>query len=124
MDKIFIDQLKLQTIIGIHDWEREQKQTILLDIEIAYDIKAASYSDKIIDSIDYFTVCERLKTLADHHSYQLVESFAEEISRIILQEFSSPWVKIKITKPEAVPEAKGVGVIIVREQQNKREVHA
>lgn len=114
MDKIFINQLQLETVIGIHDWEREQKQAIILDIEIACSIAQAVKSDQIKDCIDYFSVCERLKKLADQHHYQLVESFAEEASRIILQEFSAPWVKIKLSKPDAVNEAKGVGIIIER----------
>ncbi len=114
MDKIFINQLQLETVIGIHDWEREKKQTIILDIEIACSIEHAVKSDQIKDCIDYFSVCERLKKLAYSHNYQLVESFSEEVSRIILQEFSAPWVKIKLSKPDAVNEAKGVGIIIER----------
>lgn len=114
MDKIFINQLQLQTVIGIHDWEREKKQTVILDIEIACSIKQAVKSDQIKDCIDYFSVCERLKKLADSHNFQLVESFAEEVSRIILQEFSAPGVKIKLSKPGAVNEANSVGVIIER----------
>ena len=117
MDKIFINQLQLQTIIGIHDWERENKQNIILDIEIAYSLSNAAKSDNINDTIDYFSVCERLKTLAENHHYQLVESFAEEVSRIILHEYSASWVKIKLSKPEAVNEAIGVGILIERERR-------
>ena len=119
VDKVFINQLQLQTIIGIHDWEREQVQTIILDIEIACNTKAAAQSDKIDDCIDYFSVCERLKQLADKHSFQLVESFAEEVSRIILEEFSAPAVTIKLSKPEAVKEAQGVGIIIERQKEKQ-----
>ena len=114
MDKIFINQLQLETVIGIHDWEREKKQVIILDIEIACSTAQAVKSDQIEDCIDYFSVCEQLKKLAYSHNYQLVESFAEEVSRIILQEFSAPWVQIKLSKPDAVNEAKGVGIIIER----------
>ncbi|MCU7837250.1 MAG: dihydroneopterin aldolase [gamma proteobacterium symbiont of Taylorina sp.] len=120
MDKIFIDQLQLQTIIGLHDWEKEKKQTILLDIEIACSIEQAAQTDNISDSIDYFSVCERLKKLAENHHYQLVESFAEEVSHIILQEFSAPWVKVKLSKPEAVNEARGVGVILERKRVERK----
>jgi len=116
MDIIFIDQLKLQTIIGINDWEKEQKQTILLDIEIACSIEQSAQSDNIADSIDYFSVCERLKQLAENHHHQLVESFAETVCQIILQEFSASRVKLKLSKPEAINEAQGVGVIIERKQ--------
>ena len=122
VDTIFINQLQLQTIIGIHDWEREKAQTIILDIEIFYNTAAAAQSDNIADCIDYFKVCERLKRLAEEHSYQLVEAFAEEVSRIILQEFSAPGVKIKLSKPEAVQEAQGVGIIIERQSEKQANV--
>ena len=87
MDTIFINQLQLQTIIGIHDWEREKQQAVILDIDIGCSIKSAVQSDRIEHCIDYFSVCERIKELARTHQYQLVESFVEEVSRIILQEF-------------------------------------
>ena len=115
MDIIFIKQLRLNTIIGIHDWEREHEQAIILDIEMGCSIKSAVNSDNIEDCIDYFSVCERMKNLAKNHPYQLVESFVEEVSRIILVEFKARWVRIKLNKPDAVDEANGVGVIIERQ---------
>ncbi|MCW8930192.1 MAG: dihydroneopterin aldolase [Gammaproteobacteria bacterium] len=114
MDIVFISQLKLDTMIGIHDWEREKAQPIILDIDIGCSISSAVESDQIEHCIDYFSVCERIKTLAKTHQYQLVESFAEEVSRIILQEFMAQWVRVKLNKPVAVNEASGVGVIIER----------
>ena len=116
MDIVFINQLRLNTIIGIHDWEREHEQAIILDIEIGCSIKSATDSDNIKDCIDYFSVCERMKTLAKQHQYQLVESFVEEVSRIILQEFMARRVRVTLNKPDAVAEANGVGVMIERHQ--------
>lgn len=116
MDIVFINQLRLNTVIGIHDWEREQEQVIILDIEMGCSIKSAVDSDNIEDCIDYFSVCQRIKTLAKNHPYQLVESFVEEVSRIILMEFKARRVRIKLNKPDAVNEANGVGVIIERQQ--------
>ncbi len=121
MDIVFIEELKLETIIGIHDWEREKKQPISLNIDIGCSIKSAAKSDKIEHCIDYFKVCESLKKLAEVHQYQLVESFVEEVSRIILEEYMAPWVRVKLNKPEAVNEASGVGVIIERYQPVKSE---
>ena len=121
MDIIFIKQLKLDTIIGIHDWEREKQQPIILDIEIGYSIKSAVQSDQIENCIDYSRVCERLKQLAQNHQYQLVESFAEASSHIILQEFMAHWVRIKLSKPNAINEASGVGIIIERERHKTKE---
>lgn len=114
MDIIFIQQLKLNTIIGIHDWEREKAQPVILDIDIGCSTRSAAQSDQIEHCIDYFSVCEKMKQLADNHQYQLVESFVEEVSRIILQEFSAQWVRVKLNKPAAVTAAGGVGVIIER----------
>ncbi len=121
MDIIFIEQLKLNTIIGIHHWEREQEQPVILDIEIGYSTKSAAQSDQIKDSINYFSVCERMKELAKNHSYQLVESFAEEVSRIIIKEFMAEQVQVKLSKPNAVGEADAVGVIIQRHQSLKEK---
>lgn len=118
MDIIFINQLELETVIGIHDWEREKKQPIILDIEIGCSIVTAAKSDHIDDCIDYFNVCERMKELASRHHFQLVESLIEQISQIILYEFGAQWVKIKLSKPNAVQEAQGVGVMIERHRNN------
>ncbi len=122
MDIVFIEQLKLETIIGIHDWEREKKQTITLDIDIGCSIQSAAASDKIEHCIDYFSVCERIKKLAQVHQYQLVETFAEEVSRIILYEFTAQWVRVKLNKPEAVHETNGVGVIIERHHDKNQHL--
>jgi dihydroneopterin aldolase len=114
MDIIFIEQLKLETIIGIHDWERENRQPIILDIEMACSTALAAKSDEITDCIDYFTVSQRMMELADSHEFKLVESFAEAASQIILNEFGADSVKITLHKPDAVSQASSVGVIIQR----------
>lgn len=114
VDIVFIAGLRLETIIGIFDREREKAQPVILDIEMGYSTRKAAQSDNIKDSIDYFTVSERLKILAQQHTFQLVESFAEEVSRIILHEFNAEWVKVRLNKPLAISEAQGVGVIIER----------
>ncbi len=116
MDIIFINGLRLETHIGIFDWEREKTQPIILDIEIGRSLQQAANSDNIEDSIDYFIVAERLKILSRQHEYQLVEAFAEEVCRIILEEFNAHWVRVKLNKPLAVSAAQGVGVIIERGQ--------
>lgn len=120
MDLVFINQLQLNTIIGIHDWERKQPQPVVLDIEIGCSIKKAAQSDQIKDCIDYFEVCERIKKLTDTHTFQLVETLVETISNIILKDFGAQQVKIKLSKPNAVKEAQGVGVIIQRSRTGNR----
>jgi dihydroneopterin aldolase len=114
MDIVFIQQLELETIIGINLWEQQHKQTIIVDIDIGCSIKNAAKSDRIEHCINYFSVCERMKQLVQIHQYQLVESLIEEMARIILQEFNALWVRVKLNKPSAINEAHGVGVMIER----------
>ncbi len=120
MDIVFIEQFRLDTIIGIHDWERKQPQAIILDIEIGCCIKKAVQSDHIKDCVDYFEVCERIKQLAERHSFQLVEALIEAISDLILNDFSAQQVKIKLSKPDAIAQAQAVGVIIERSAQDRK----
>jgi 7,8-dihydroneopterin aldolase/epimerase/oxygenase len=117
MDITYIHELKIQTIIGIFDWERENKQTLFIDLDIGSNFSKAISSDNINDCIDYTQVCKEITELANQHSYQLVESFAEKISLIILQQFNAHWVRVKINKPLAIDNALSTGVIIERSRQ-------
>lgn len=114
MDITYIHDLQIETIIGIFDWERENPQRLYIDIDIGTDFSKAISSDNINDCIDYTQVSEHIEKLAAHHSYQLLESFAEQISQIILQQFNAHWVRIKINKPLAIINAKSIGIIIER----------
>jgi 7,8-dihydroneopterin aldolase/epimerase/oxygenase len=114
MDVTYIHGLEIQTIIGIFDWERENKQSLILDIDIGTDFSKASISDCIDDCIDYTLVSKEVNNLAESHSYQLLESFAEQISKIILDQFKAQWIRIKINKPLAIDSANSTGIIIER----------
>ncbi len=114
MDIIFLEGLEIETIIGIYDWERENKQPIILDIEMAFDIKKAALSNHISDTLDYAIVAERLVEFVEASSFFLVEKLIEDIAHLLRTEFPIPWVKIKLSKPAAVTLAKGVGIIIER----------
>ena len=114
MDWVFIEDLRVQTVIGIFDWEREIKQTVSLDLEMAFDIVAAARSDNIADTLDYKAVSKRLIQFVEKSEYQLVEALAEECARIILAEFPVPWLRLKLGKPGAVRGSSAVGVIIER----------
>ena len=114
MDITYIHGLEVHTIIGIFDWERENKQSLILDIDIGTDFSKASISDKIEDCIDYTLVCKEINSLAGSHSFQLLESFAEQISKIILVQFKAQWVRIKVNKPLAIDSANSTGIIIER----------
>ncbi|MEK9574996.1 MAG: dihydroneopterin aldolase [Gammaproteobacteria bacterium] len=114
MDKVFIQGLKIDTVIGIYDWEREIRQDVTLDLEMAADIKAASLTDHIDQTLDYKSVAKRLIQFVKDSEFQLVETLAEKITEIVLNEFKVEWVKLTLNKGEAVSGASGVGVIIER----------
>ena len=114
MDTVFINDLRIETIIGIYDWERKVRQTISLDLEMATDIRQAAASDAIDDTLNYKAVAKRLIAFVEASEYQLVETLAEKIAAIVLDEFSVPWLKLTVHKPGAVRGSRDVGVIIER----------
>jgi dihydroneopterin aldolase len=114
MDIVFIKDLRIETIIGIYDWERRVKQTISLDLEMAADIRAAAATDSIEDTLNYKAVAKRLIAFVGESQYQLVETLAEKIADIVLTEFGVAWLKLKVHKPGAVRGSRDVGVIIER----------
>jgi dihydroneopterin aldolase len=114
MDRVFIDDLRIQTVIGIFDWEREITQTISLDLQMAFDIGRAAETDAIEDTLDYKSVSKRLIQFVEASEFQLVEALAEHCARIILEEFPVTWLRLKLSKPGAVRGSSAVGVIIER----------
>ena len=114
MDIIYLNDLRIETIIGIFDWEREIKQTISLDIEMATDIRKAAASDHIDDTLDYKAVSKRLIEFVEQSEFQLVETLAERICEIVLAEFNVPWVRLRVNKTGAIRGARDVGVLIER----------
>lgn len=116
MDIVYIRELEIETVIGIFDWERKIKQTVSLDLEMAADNRRAAASDKIEDAVDYKSVAKRIIDFVEKSEFQLVETMAEHIAAIILNEFNVPWVRLRLSKPGAVRGSKDVGVIIEREK--------
>lgn len=114
MDKIFLDELKIDTIIGIWDWERKIRQTIVIDLEMSADIAKAAATDEVVDTLNYKAVAKRLQAFVGDSSFQLVETLAENIARIIRDEFDVAWVRVKVHKPGAIRGSKDVGVEIER----------
>ena len=113
-DIIYLRDLRIDTIIGIYDWERRVKQTIVLDIEMATDIHKAALSDDIEDTLNYKAVAKRLIAFVEESSFQLVETLAERVASIVLEEFDVPWLRLQVNKQGAVRGARDVGVIIER----------
>jgi len=114
MDTIFLSEVKVQTKLGVPEWERMTPQTIILDIEIGYDLSNACQSDDVSDTIDYGAVVNRVRETLQENSFQLVEKLAEHLSQLILKEFNALSVKIKVAKPTVLPGLKALGVIIER----------
>ena len=114
MDIIYLSDLKIETIIGIYDWERETKQTIGIDLEMATDIRKAAETDDIVHTLNYKDVAKRLISYVETSEFQLVETLSERITEIILNEFDVSWVKLKLSKPGAIRGARDVGIIIER----------
>jgi dihydroneopterin aldolase len=114
MDIVYIRDLEIKTIIGIFDWEREQRQLVCLNLEMATDNRRAAASDAIEDALDYKSVAKRLIDFVEASEFFLVETLAERVAEIVLTEFKVPWVKLQLGKPGAVTGSTDVGVIIER----------
>jgi dihydroneopterin aldolase len=114
MDRVFIEDLNVQTVIGIYDWEREIKQVVSLDLEMEFNITRAAETDSINDTLDYKAVSKRLIRFIEDSEFQLVEALAERCAAIVLAEFPVTWLRLKLGKPGAVRGSSAVGVIIER----------
>jgi len=114
MDIIFLHDLTIETIIGIYDWERKEKQSVVLDLDMAADIRTAASTDAIEDTLDYKAVAKRLIEFVTESEFQLVETMAERVADIVLTEFGVRWVRLRVNKKGAVRYAGDVGVIIER----------
>jgi 7,8-dihydroneopterin aldolase/epimerase/oxygenase len=114
MDKIYIHALKTETIVGIFDWERQVKQTVVLDIEFSADIRKAAASDCIDDTLNYKAVAKRVLAYVEESSFHLVETLAERVAMLILEEFGVSWVSLALSKPGAIRSSRDVGVTLER----------
>lgn len=116
-DQVFIEALEIETIIGIYDWERTQKQIVSLDLEMNADIAHAALTDHIDDTLNYKEVAKRLIGFVEQSQFQLVETLAQRCAEIVLNEFPVQWLRLKVSKPGAVRGSRAVGVVIERGHQ-------
>lgn len=114
MDIVFIEDLRIDAVIGIYDWERRVRQTLSFDIEMAFDNTLPAASDDIALTLNYKDVSKRLIDYVSASSFGLVETLAERCAAVIREEFGVSWVRLKLSKPGAVRGAKAVGVRIER----------
>jgi len=114
MDIIYLHNLKVDTVIGIFEWERRTTQTVIIDLDMKTDIRKAARTDAIADTLDYKAVAKRVIEYAGNSEFQLVETLAERLAEVIVTEFGVSWLRLRINKKGAVRGASDVGAIIER----------
>ena len=114
MDKIIIDQLHIDTLIGVHEWERSVKQTLILTVALGCDVQKAAVNDQLNDAVDYARVADRIIAFANENQFQLIETFAEQLAQLLLNEFLINSVEIDLCKPGAIAKALSAGIHIKR----------
>lgn len=114
MDIVFLHGLRIETVIGIYDWEKEIKQPVVLDLEMSTDVARAAATDRIEDALNYKAISKRLKQFVGEGRFELVETLAERCAEIVREEFGVRWVRLRLDKAGAVSDAVGVGVVIER----------
>ncbi len=114
MDIVYIRDLRIETIIGIYDWEREVKQEVSFDLDMAADIRRAAQTDDIQYALNYKSIAKRIISFIQTSEFLLVERMAEEVANIVLVEFSVPWLRLRVSKPGALRGSQDVGIIIER----------
>ena len=118
MDTIFLTGLTTECIIGIWDWERRVKQKIVVDLEMAADIRRAAATDAIEDTLDYKRVAKRLLQFVSESEFQLVETLTERVAETVIREFGVSWVRVRINKQGAIRGSRDVGVQIERRPED------
>ena len=114
MDHVFIEGLEIDALIGIYDWERRVRQTLVFDIEMAFDNRVPAATDDIAHTLNYKAVSKRVIAYVQASEFGLVETLAERVAQIILDEFDVRRLRLKLSKPGAVRGARAVGVVIER----------
>lgn len=119
-DRIFLRGLAVDCVIGFIEWERRIRQTVVIDLELPVDCRAAAVRDRVEDTLDYKTVAKRVLAFVEESQFQLVETLAERIAQLILGEFAVEWVRVSVNKPGAIGGSRDVGVAIERTRDDVR----
>ena len=114
MDKVFIHGLKVDAVIGVYDWEKQVRQPLVFDLEMAWDIRVAAATDDLIHALNYQAVTEFVEAFVREQHFQLLESLIERLAEALRKEFGMPWISIKVEKPAVVPQSRVVGLYIER----------
>ena len=113
-DRIFLRDLRTETVIGIWEWERRIRQLVSIDLEMGADVRRAAARDNIEDALNYRAVAKRVQEFVGESEFRLVETLAERIAALVLDEFDVPWIRVTVNKPGAIRGARDVGVCIRR----------
>lgn len=116
MDKVFIKGLSIQTTIGFFAWEKEIKQTLVIDLAMGWDTSKAAENDELAKTLDYADISEKIAEFANQNPVDLIETLAERMATFLMDTYQIPWLKLSIGKPGAVHNAQTVGVEIERGQ--------
>ena len=117
MDKVTIQGLNIQTTIGFFEWEKQIKQTLVIDVSMGWDIKPAAKHDELTKTLDYAAISVDIEQFANANPVDLIETLAERMATYLMETYQIPWLKLHIGKPGAVHNALTVGVEIERGQQ-------
>ncbi len=120
MDIVYIRDLRIDTVIGVYDWERNIKQRLSFDIDMATDIRQAAATDDLQYTINYKAVSDRVIAFVESFHPQLIETLAEAIAQLIINEFNVPWLRLQVSKAGAVRAARDVGLVIERGKKVER----
>jgi dihydroneopterin aldolase len=113
-DRIFLRGLTAECVIGFIDWERRVKQTVVVDLELPVDCRQAAVTDDVNDTVDYKKVSKRVLAFIEASEFKLVETLAQRLAMLILEEFALEWIRLSINKPGAIRNSRDVGVAIER----------
>ena len=114
MDTIFIQQLEVETVIGVYEWEKSIKQRLIFDLEMQWDSKAAAATDDLEHALDYSLVAKFITDYVTNHHFELIETVANRIAKLLIQEFHIDKLNLSLNNPDAVPNAATVGICIQR----------
>ena len=117
MSQISIVDLEVLYRVGVPEMERSKPQRLLLTVEMESDFTAASKSDSIADTIDYYAVTQRLLKFGEGREWKLIEKLAADIADTVLAEFKPLSVLVEVKK-FIIPEARYVSVSMKRESKH------
>ena len=116
MDKIFIEDLRVDTVIGLYPWEKQVRQSLSVSLQMGWDIRKSAQTDDLSATLNYAEVADYIQVFAGEHQHLLLESFIEDLAQQLLQRFAIPWLKIRVAKMSTVSSARSVGIEIERQR--------